>query len=106
MFILFFFLGMLFTIACIYALFRAFTKLKKKFAPRKYHVAAFSVNQTDGIYLMDFYLSDDLSDEAIRHGYTKKCPPLNAKPEDLTVTIRSYHQTRGLYRVFWTLKKN
>lgn len=106
MLILVFFLGMFFTIACVYALFKAFTKLKKKFAPRKYRVAAFSVNQTDGIYLMDFYLSDDLSDETIRHGYTKKCPPPDARPENLTVKIRSYHPTRKLYRVFWSLEKN
>ncbi|MBP5353391.1 MAG: hypothetical protein J6Y91_06510 [Alphaproteobacteria bacterium] len=46
---------------------------------------------------MDFYLTPN----DVVKGYTKKLPPEGTRPEDLIVTIRSFHTARGKYRVFW-----
>ena len=100
-----FFLGLItgicLTIVSGYALWRKYLSLCKKFGPRTYQVAKFSAVTENNVYRIDFYLTDDI----ICQGYSKKCPPFNAKPEELTVTIRNYHSRRGLYRVFWNLRE-
>lgn len=99
MFILGIITGILLTLICGYALWREYRSLCKKFGPRTYQVAGFSTTPKNNIYLIDFYLTNDV----ICHGYSKKCPPANAHANELTVTIRNYHTRRNLYRVFWKL---
>lgn len=91
--------GILLTIVCGYAIWREYRSLCKKFGPRTYQVCNFSTVARNNIYLIDFYLADGI----VCHGYSKKCPPVNATANELTVTIRNYHAGRGLYRVFWKL---
>jgi hypothetical protein len=78
------------------------TYWKNKFAPRWYPVTSFCTTpEKDGTYLIFFSIAEG----DVHKGYTKKCPPLDAKPEELVVMVRKFHEGRVMYRVFWKLKE-
>ena len=75
--------------------------LYSRLTDKRYPVLSYSLlPEKDGVFLMRFAFSNN---EEIT-GYTKKCPPMGLRPEDLEVKIRSYHAIRQMYRVFWTVK--
>lgn len=72
-----------------------------KFAPPTYRIHSYETTpDSTNVYRMRFYLTDDV----IKEGYTKKCPPAGTLPEQLTARIRTFHPKRCSYRLFWKLK--
>lgn len=93
-----FVIGVVVTLLAVYGFYRY---VVKKFSPRLYEVVGFSREKNeDGTYDVAFQVADDY----VASGYTKKMIPSELNAEDIRCVIRSYHATRGKYRVFWIEK--